>query len=186
MMSGYDWFTHTLLKEIESFLADDWKSILIIKQYALLHKQYTFHGKDCRLSRWHSAAVAECRYAVTSRDISLTLLQFVASKSYRVDMQYTIDTNKSTWLKTSMPSGHTSADTQWWKHISDIAQVRHCCCCCLLTSVQPDGYIYGRPQIKVHTDKWTQVYSAHCPLVVTHPSTNRDRRDLTTVNESLS
>ena len=44
----------------------------------------------------------------------------------------------------------------------------------------------GRSQIKVHTDKRTQVHSAQCSLVVTHPSTNRDRRDLTTVNETPS
>ena len=44
----------------------------------------------------------------------------------------------------------------------------------------------GRSQIKVHTDKRTQVHIAQFSLGVTHPSINRDRRDLTTVNESPS
>jgi len=40
----------------------------------------------------------------------------------------------------------------------------------------------GRSQIKVHTDERTQVHSARSFLTVTHPSTNRGRRCLTSVN----
>jgi len=47
-----------------------------------------------------------------------------------------------------------------------------------------DGYMDGRSQIKVHTDERTQVHSAQSSLVVTHPSTNRGRRYLTSVTES--
>jgi len=47
-------------------------------------------------------------------------------------------------------------------------------------------YIDGRSQIKVHTDEWTQVHIAQSSLVVTHPSTNRTRRFLTSVTESPS
>jgi len=49
-----------------------------------------------------------------------------------------------------------------------------------------DGYLDGRAQIKVHTDEWTRVHSAQSSLVVTHPSTNRARRYLTSVTESPS
>jgi len=42
----------------------------------------------------------------------------------------------------------------------------------------------GRSQIKVHTDERTQVSSARSSLTVTHPSTNRTRRYLTSVTES--
>jgi len=49
-----------------------------------------------------------------------------------------------------------------------------------------DGYIDGRSQIKVHTDERTQVHSARSSLTATHPSTNRGRRCLTSVNVSLS
>jgi len=57
----------------------------------------------------------------------------------------------------------------------------------ILRSCQPDnGYIDGRPQIQVHTDEQTQVHSARSLLVVTHPSTNRCRRALTSVNVPLS
>jgi len=45
------------------------------------------------------------------------------------------------------------------------------------------GYISCRWQIKVHTDERTQVYSARSSLVVTHPSTNRAWRYLTSVTE---
>jgi len=45
-----------------------------------------------------------------------------------------------------------------------------------------DGYIYGRSQIKVHIDERIQVHSARSCLAVTHPSTNRGRRCLTSVN----
>jgi len=41
----------------------------------------------------------------------------------------------------------------------------------------------GRSQIKVHTDRRTQVHSAQSSLVVTHPTTNQARRYLTTVTE---
>jgi len=47
-----------------------------------------------------------------------------------------------------------------------------------------DGYMDGRSQIKVHTNERTQVHSAQSSLVVTHPSTNRGRRYLTSVTES--
>jgi hypothetical protein len=36
------------------------------------------------------------------------------------------------------------------------------------------------------TAMWTEVHSAQSSLAVTHPSTNRGRRDLTSVNEPLS
>jgi len=45
-----------------------------------------------------------------------------------------------------------------------------------------DGYIDGRLQIKVHTDERIQVHSARSSLAVTHPSTSRGRRCLTSVN----
>jgi hypothetical protein len=43
-----------------------------------------------------------------------------------------------------------------------------------------------RSQFKVHTDERTQVLSARLSLAVTHPSINRGRRALTSVNETLS
>jgi len=46
-----------------------------------------------------------------------------------------------------------------------------------------NGYMDGRSQIKVHTDERTQVHSAKSSLAVTHPSTNRARRYLTSVTE---
>jgi hypothetical protein len=49
-----------------------------------------------------------------------------------------------------------------------------------------NGYFDGRSQIKVHTDKRTQVHSAQSSLAVTHPGTNRARRSLTSVTESPS
>jgi len=49
-----------------------------------------------------------------------------------------------------------------------------------------DGYIDGRSQIKVHTDERTHAHSAPSSLTVTHPSTNRGRRCLTSVNVPLS
>jgi len=49
-----------------------------------------------------------------------------------------------------------------------------------------NGYMDGRSQIKVHTDERTQVHSAQSSLVVTHPSTNRAGRYLTSVTESPS
>jgi len=45
--------------------------------------------------------------------------------------------------------------------------------------------IDGRSQIKVHTDERTQVHSAQSSLTVTHPSTNRGRRCITSVNVPL-
>jgi len=48
------------------------------------------------------------------------------------------------------------------------------------------GYMAGRSQIKVHTDKRTQVHSTRSSLTVTHPSTNRGQRCLTSVNVPLS
>jgi hypothetical protein len=45
---------------------------------------------------------------------------------------------------------------------------------------------HGRSQFKVHTDERTQVHSAQPSLAVTHPSTNRDRRNLTLMNKSPS
>jgi hypothetical protein len=44
----------------------------------------------------------------------------------------------------------------------------------------------GRSQFKVHTDERTQVHSTRLFLAVTHPSINRGRRALTSVNEPLS
>jgi len=41
----------------------------------------------------------------------------------------------------------------------------------------------GRSQIKLHTDRRTQVHSAQSSLVVTHPSTKQARRYLTSVTE---
>jgi len=41
----------------------------------------------------------------------------------------------------------------------------------------------GRSQIKVHANEQTQVHSAQSSLVVTHLSTNRARRYLTSVTE---
>jgi len=49
-----------------------------------------------------------------------------------------------------------------------------------------NGYMDGRSQIKVHTDERTQVLSAQSSLAVTHPSTNRARRYLTSVTKSPS
>jgi len=49
-----------------------------------------------------------------------------------------------------------------------------------------DGHIDGRSQIMVRTDEQTQVRSAQSSLMVTHPSTNRARRYLTSVTESPS
>jgi len=46
-----------------------------------------------------------------------------------------------------------------------------------------NGYIDGRSQLKVNTDERTQVHSAQSSLVVTHPSTNRARRYVTSVTE---
>jgi hypothetical protein len=45
---------------------------------------------------------------------------------------------------------------------------------------------HDRSQFKVHTDEPTQVHSAQPSLAVTHPSTNRDRRALTSMNLSPS
>jgi len=57
----------------------------------------------------------------------------------------------------------------------------------ILRPCQHDGgYVDGRSQIKVHTDERTQVQSAWSSLTVTHPSTNRGRRCLTSVNVPLS
>jgi hypothetical protein len=44
----------------------------------------------------------------------------------------------------------------------------------------------GRSQFQVHADERTQVHSARLSLAVTHPSINRGRRALTSVNEPLS
>jgi len=46
--------------------------------------------------------------------------------------------------------------------------------------------IDSRSQIKVHTDEQTQGHSARSSLTVTHPSTNRGRRCLTSVNVPLN
>jgi len=46
--------------------------------------------------------------------------------------------------------------------------------------------IDGRSQIKIYTDKRTQVHSARSSLTVTHKSTNRNRRCLTSVSVPLS
>jgi len=48
-----------------------------------------------------------------------------------------------------------------------------------------DGYIDGRSRIEIHTDKRTQVHSAQSSLTVTHPSTNRGRRCLTSAELAL-
>jgi len=47
---------------------------------------------------------------------------------------------------------------------------------------QDNGYWDGRSRIKVQNDVRTRVHSAQSSLVVTHPSTNRGRRALTSVN----
>jgi len=61
---------------------------------------------------------------------------------------------------------------------------------CRMIDLRPcqhdNGYINGRSQIKVHTDERTQVHNAQSSLAVTHPSTNRARRYLTSVTESPS
>jgi len=49
-----------------------------------------------------------------------------------------------------------------------------------------DGYIDNRSQIKVHIDERTQIHKAWSSLMVTHPSTNRGRRCLTSVNVPLA
>jgi len=49
-----------------------------------------------------------------------------------------------------------------------------------------NSYMDGRLQIKVHTDKRTQVHSAQSSLSVTNQSTNLARRYLTSVTESPS
>ena len=48
------------------------------------------------------------------------------------------------------------------------------------------GYTDDRSQFQVHTDERANGHSTQSSLVITHPSTNRGRRALTTVNESLS
>jgi len=47
------------------------------------------------------------------------------------------------------------------------------------------NYIDGRSQIKVHTVERTQVHSDQSSLTVTHPSTNRGRRCLASMNVPL-
>jgi len=42
--------------------------------------------------------------------------------------------------------------------------------------------IDSQSHIKVHTDEQTQVHSTHSSLMVTHPSTNRGRRYLTSMS----
>jgi len=49
-----------------------------------------------------------------------------------------------------------------------------------------DGYTDGRSHISVHADKQTQVHSAQSSLTVIHPSTNRGRQCLSSVNVPLS
>jgi len=49
-----------------------------------------------------------------------------------------------------------------------------------------NGYIDVRSQIKVRTDERTQVHSTQSFLAVTHPSTNRNQRYLTSVTDSPS
>jgi len=51
-------------------------------------------------------------------------------------------------------------------------------------SARYNGYTDCRSPIKVHADERTRVHSAQSSLVVTHPSTNRARRYLTSVTES--
>jgi len=48
------------------------------------------------------------------------------------------------------------------------------------------GYMDGQSQIKVHTDERMQVDHAQSSLAITHLSTNRARRYLTSVTESPS
>jgi hypothetical protein len=67
-----------------------------------------------------------------------------------------------------------------------------------MPGAQTPGFVYlttlvttkvlsvGRSQFNVHTDKRTQVCGARSFLAVTHPSTNRGRRCLTSANEPLS
>jgi len=45
-----------------------------------------------------------------------------------------------------------------------------------------DDYVDGWSQINVDNDEQTQVHSARSSLTVTHPSTSRGRRCLTSVN----
>jgi len=49
-----------------------------------------------------------------------------------------------------------------------------------------NGYIDSWSQIQVHTDERTHVHNARSSLVVTHPSTNRGRRALTSGNVPFS
>jgi len=64
-------------------------------------------------------------------------------------------------------------------------------CGCWLINLRPcqhdDGFMDGRSQIKVHAHRRTDTgSSAQSSLAVTHPSTNRARRYLTSVIESPS
>jgi len=52
--------------------------------------------------------------------------------------------------------------------------------------IHDNGYMNGQSQIKVHTGERTQVHNAQSFHVVTHPSTNRARRYLTSLTESPS
>jgi len=47
-----------------------------------------------------------------------------------------------------------------------------------------NGYVDGRSQIKVDIDERTQIHSVQSSLAVTHLSTNRTRRYLTSVTET--
>jgi len=86
-----------------------------------------------------------------------------------------------------------SANPFWPGHLLVIPIFRNCTTKWLinwLIDLRPcqhdNGYMDGRSQIKVHTDERTQVHSAQSSLAVTHSSTNRTRRYLTSVTESPS
>ena len=55
-----------------------------------------------------------------------------------------------------------------------MVELREDCLFDLRPCQHDNGYMDGRSQIKVHTDKRTQVHSAKSSLAVTHPGTNLD------------
>jgi len=54
---------------------------------------------------------------------------------------------------------------------------------CLRPCQHDNDYMDGRSQNKVHTDERTQVHSTQSSLAVTHQSTNRARRYLSSVTD---
>jgi len=55
-----------------------------------------------------------------------------------------------------------------------------------MSVINDNGYVDGRSQIWVYTDERTQVHNAQSSLVVTHQSTNRGRRAVTSASVPLS